>query len=220
MKYGHRSSIASNRMYSSGTSATPQVKSSIIPSDSRRINGTGTRASGITQSSNQPRRTAAGNVSRNTGAGTVTKAAATSPVYRPRRVTQTGLRTTRLPESTTIRSEKRTTISTNTHRNISVPRSNRRVYVPRYSNNRTTGTMVRPSYNPSHRVGSSRSRSVTSSPIRKSYSPPVRRSSSSYSTPRRSYSAPRSYTTPSSTRVSAPRSSSSSSRSSGSGRRR
>jgi len=197
------------------------VKSRIIPSDSRRISSTGTRASvTTTQSSNRPRRTVAGNVSRNTGNRTVTKAAATSPVYRPRRTTQTSVRTTRLPESSATGSGRSTSVSTNIHRNTSSTGRSGRVYVPRYSNNRTTGTTVRHSYNPSHSVGSSRSRSVTSSPVRhKSYSPPVRRSNSSYRAPSKSYSPGRSYT-PSSTRISAPRSSSSSTRSSGSGGRR
>ena len=211
-KYGHRNTVASNRLYSprSSSSVSP-AKSSFIPTDSRRVSGT-RRAAGTSATATQSRNASGLTTTRTKGTGTTVtteKKTTTRTTYQPRRTSQgtTHVRTTRLPQSAT----SRTTTTT---------RSTGRTYVPRYTNTRAARTTARPSYNPSHSIGTSRSRSVTSSPVRKNYSPPVKRSSSTY-TPRRSYTPTHSSfnrSSSSSSTISAPRrSSSSSSRSSGSG---
>ena len=220
-KYGHRNSIASNRLYGPGTTTTTAPeKSSFIPTDSRRV-GTRTRSTGTATTVSQPRGITTATSTRSTGTRTTTTAKqgnTRTTTYQPRRVSEGGnhIRTTRLPQHSTTNAsvrEHRTTGSTG------------RTYIPRYVNTRSTRTTARPSYNynPSHSVGTTRSRSVTSSPTikRRSYSPPVRRSSSIYSAPRRSYTpSSSSFNRSSSSSFSAPRSTSTSTRSSGSGGRR
>jgi len=222
-KYGHRNTVVSNRLYSprSGASASP-AKSSFIPSDSRRVSGS-RRATGTSAAATQPRTTSGMATTRTRGTGTTVttgKKTMTRTTYQPRRTSQgtTHVRTTRLPQSTTNRT---TTIQ---HRTTTTTRSTGRTYVPRYTNTKATRTTTRPSYNPSsYNIGTSRSKSVTSSPVRKSYSTPVvKRSSSSY-IPRRSYTPTHSSynrSSFSSSSISAPRTSSTSSRSSESGGRR
>lgn len=205
--YGHRRSVASNRNPYSSTGGS--VKSSFIPSDSRRVSG-GTRSSGsrigVTSSRRSVDQSATGIRT------TTTKTATQQPASR--RTSSSGVtRTTRLPQNQT-----RTTTTTRRTTTTQTSRSGR-TYVPRYSNTRTT---TRPSYNTTRSVRTNRT------PVVKSVSPPVRRSSSTYTPVRRS-SGSRSTYRPSSSGSSGrsysgssvTRSSSSSSRSSSSsGRRR
>jgi hypothetical protein len=252
--YGPRRSSASNRLVTpegatpaknalipstpaATTTVSGQVPATAVSSDaeasdpvSRRVSSGSSRATGsgtaTTAVRSQRSGTATTASTRSRDVGSVKNATATTRVYQPRRSSGTAtMQTTRLSGSSSTAARASTArssgvTSTNRVRSTSGTRS----YVPRYTNTRSTKASVRPSYNTSRSTTTTRSRSLSSSPVvKKSYSYPSRRSS--YSTPRRSssssYSTPtKSYSHSSSSSYTPSRSTSSSSSRSSSGRRR